>query len=127
MGKILSVVERAYRGTVEEQDDTALWFTWTVKKGGAEIDVLLRGNAVNYSVRGQDASGLSFGGANFGGPAVIEHDLETMMKDGIRVYAVKDDLESRGIDPSRILKGIKLISASGIAPLFGQFDQIWHW
>jgi len=127
MGKILSVVERAYRGTVEEQDDTALWFTWTVKKGGALIDVLLRGNAVNYAVQGQDASGLTFGGSSFGGPAVIEHDLETMIKDGIQVYAVKDDLESRGVDSSRILKGIRLISAAEIASLFGQFDHIWHW
>ena len=127
MGKILSVVERAYRAVVEEQDDTALWFTWTVKKGGAEIDLLLRGNAVNYAVSGQDASGLSFGGVPFGGPAVIEHDLESMMKDGIKVYAVKEDLESRGVDPARLLKGIQLLSSQEIAPLFDQFEQIWHW
>ena len=126
-GRILSVVERAYRATVEEQDDTVLWFTWTVKKGGAEIDLLLRGNAVNYSVRGQSVSGLTFGDVPFGGPVVIEHDLESMMKDGIKVYAVKEDLESRGVDPSRILPGIALISSRQIAPLFNSFDQIWHW
>ena len=127
MGKILSVVERAYRATAEEQDDTALWFTWTVKKGGAEIDVLLRGNAVNYVVQGQEASGLTFGGVPFGGPVVIEHDLESMMKDGIQVYVVKDDLEARGINTSRILKGIKLIPSQEIASLFSQADHIWHW
>ena len=127
MGKILSIVERAYRATVEEQDDTALWFTWTVKKGGAEIDLLLRGNAVNYAVRGQNVSGLTFGDVPFGGPVVIEHDLESMMKDGIKVYAVKEDVESRGIDPSRFLPGIELISSRQIAPLFNQFDQVWHW
>lgn len=127
MGKILSVVERAYRATVEEQDDTVLWFTWTVKKGGADIDVLLRGNAVNYAIEGQDASGLQFGGAPFGGPVAIEHDLKSMMNDGIRVYTVKEDLESRGVDTSRLLKGIQLISAKEIASLFNQFDQVWHW
>ena len=126
-GRILSVVERAYRATVEEQDDTVLWFTWTVKKGGAEIDVLLRGNAVNYAVLGQDASGLQFGGVSFGGPVVIEHDLKTMMKDGIRIHAVKEDLESRGVDTSRLLPGIQLISSQEIASLFDQFEQIWHW
>ena len=127
MGKILSVVERAYRATVEEQDDTVLWFTWTVKKAGAEIDLLLRGNAVNYAVRGQDASGLTFGGVPFGGPVAIEHDLESMMKDGIKAYAVKEDLESRGVDTSRLLPGIELIRSREIAPLFNRFDQIWHW
>ena len=125
--KILSVVERAYRATVEEQDDTVLWFTWTVKKGGAEIDVLLRGNAVNYVVQGQDASGLQFGGVPFGGAAVIERDLESMMKDGIQVYAVKEDLESRGLDSARLLKGIQFISAKEIASLFDPYHQIWHW
>jgi sulfur transfer complex TusBCD TusB component (DsrH family) len=127
MPKILSVVERAYRGTVEEQDDTVLWFAWTVKKAGAPMDVLLRGNAVNYAIEGQDASGLTFGNVSFGGPVVIEHDLQSMMKDGIQVYAVKEDLESRGIDPPRLLKGIQLISSQEIASLLSQFDQIWHW
>lgn len=127
MPKILSVVERAYRATVEEQDDTVLWFTWTVKKAGAPVDVLLRGNAVNYAVQGQDASGLTFGGVPFGGPVVIEHDLETMMKDGVRVFAVKEDIESRGIDSSRLLKGIQPVSSQEIASLFDQFDHIWHW
>lgn len=125
--RILSIVERAYRATVEEQDDTVLWFTWTVKKGGADIDVLLRGNAVNYAVRGQDVSGLAFGGVPFGGPVVIEHDLESMMKDGIKVYAVKEDLESRGIDTSRLLDRIEFIPSREIAPLFSRFDHIWHW
>ena len=125
--KMLNIVESAYRAVMEEQDDTVLWFTWTVKKAGASIDVLLRGNAVNYSVEGQDAGGLSFGTVPFGGPAVIEHDLTSMMKEGIKVYAVKEDLESRGIDSSRFLKGIQPISSQEIASLFDSFDQIWHW
>ena len=80
MAKYLSVVERAYHGTLEEQDDTILWLSHMCKNAGAEVGILLRGNAVNYAVRGQDASGLTFGGVPFGGPVAIEHDLESMMK-----------------------------------------------
>ena len=38
-----------------------VWITLAMRGAGAELDVLLTGDAVNYAARGQDASGRTLG------------------------------------------------------------------
>lgn len=127
MPKILSVVERAYHGTLEEQDDTALWFTHMIKNAGGEMSALLRSNATNYAVRGQDASGLRFGHAALSVPPTIDKDVEELIKKGVPVYVVREDLDDRGIRIADLVAGVEAISRQDVARLFDEHDQIWHW
>src|SRR6266567_9000759 len=80
MAKYLSIVERAYHGTLEEQDDTILWISHMAKKAGADVSLLLRANAVNYAVKGQDASGLTFGKAALSVPPTLDRDVDDLIK-----------------------------------------------
>ena len=127
MASYLNVVEVAYRATLEEQDDTGVWFTHAMKNGGADVGLLLRGNAVNYAAKGQDASGLTIGSTSLVGPPRIGDDLTALMKTNAKVYVVKEDLEERGISNGDIIDGIEEITRKGIAKLFGSFDRILHW
>jgi hypothetical protein len=127
MAKILSIAERAYHGTLEEQDDTIIWMTHILKKGGADISLLLRGNAVNYTVKGQDASGLSFGGAKMEVGPKIDRDVEAIVKAGVPTYVVREDLEDRGISQREVARGVKLVSRKEVADLYDSHDTIWHW
>ena len=127
MAKILSIAERAYHGTIEEQDDTILWMTHILKNVGADISLLLRGNAVNYAVTGQDASGLSFGGVKMDVPPTLSEDVENIVGAGIDTYVVKEDLEDRGIEGQDISKRVKVIGRGEVADLYESHDAIWHW
>jgi sulfur relay (sulfurtransferase) DsrF/TusC family protein len=127
MAKILSIVETAYRATLEEQDDTILWLTGALRSAGAEIAVLLRGNAVNYVVKGQDTSGLSIGPVRFGNPPRIDEDVRRLHESGVTVYAVREDARDRGLDPGRVISGIEFIARGDLADLVEKYDQIWYW
>lgn len=125
--KILQVVESAYRATVEEQDDTIVWITHAMKGAGANLNVLLRANAVNYSVKGQDPSGLSFGDWKQTQPAQLENDVSKLIEKGVDVYVAQEDLSDRGIEVNETIQGIKIISKNEIPSLYDDHDQIWHW
>ena len=127
MAKILSIVERAYHGTVEEQDDTILWLSHMIKNAGADISILLRSNAVNYGVMGQDASGLKFGNVALDVPPTLDADVVNLIKAGVPTYAVREDVEDRGIRLEELAEGLRLVNRKDLADLFDSHDAIWHW
>ena len=125
--KVLNIVEAAYRGTLEEQDDTIVWICHAMKGAKAELDVLLRGNAVNYAVKAQDASGLAFGSASQTQPPQLASDLTKLRDKGARIFLVEDALRERGIEASELIDGVDLVPRAKLATLFGNYDQVWHW
>lgn len=127
MPKILNIVETAYRATIEEQDDTVLWLSHMLKNAGADISILLRANAVNYAVRGQDASGLAFGETKMTHPPEIDKDVEKMVQKGVPVYVVEEDAKERGLTDGDLLSGIKKVKRQSLPELIDQHDQVWHW
>jgi intracellular sulfur oxidation DsrE/DsrF family protein len=125
--KALNVVSTAYRATLEEQDDTVVWLMHSLRDAGADVSVLLRGNAVNYGVRNQDASGLSFGRERQTQPPEIVADLEKLIAKGVRVWVVGEDVAARGIERRELVDGLTVVAATDVPGLFGQFDRVWHW
>jgi hypothetical protein len=125
--KVLQVIETAYRGTLEEQDDTVVWLTHAMKGAGLVTDVLLRGSAVNYPVAAQDASGLEFGGRKQTQPPRLAADLARLLEKGATVYVVKDDLDKRGIQPKELIGGLKSVATSELPGILAAYDQVWHW
>ena len=127
MGKILNIVERAYQGTLEEQDDQALWLVHAMQNAGAEHTILLRGPATAYAVRGQFIGSLKIAGKEAGNPPKLDEDLVKLSKKGVDIYLVEEDAAERGISPDAIISEVKLVSRAGVADLFIQAKHIFAW
>jgi len=125
--KILSIVETAYRATLEEQDDTILWLNHSLKNNGADVSLLLRGNAVNYTVGGQNAEGLVFGDRKLAHAPEPDKDLEKLIAAKVPVYVVEEDLRERGLPWNKLIGGLEKVRRKAVPALLDRFDQVWHW
>lgn len=125
--KVLQIVETAYRATSEEQDDTVIWFAHAMRGAGAELGVLLTGNAVSYVAADQDASGLTLGAWRQTQPPLPAQDLAALLRKDVPIYCVKEDLAERGLLEGKLLEGIVLMSWAQTPRLFSEYDQVWRW
>ena len=125
--KALQIIECAYRGTLEEQDDTIIWLTHSMRDAGANLSLMLCGAAVNYVLHGQDATGLQFGKWDQTRPPDIEGELARLRDKQVEIYVVREDMERRGIAHQSRLEGVHLIERAGIPALMEAHDRVWFW
>ena len=125
--KTLSIVESAYRATSEEQDDTIVWLHGAMKGAGADVALLLRGNAVNYLVQKQNAAGLAFGEWRQTQPPAIASDLAALAAKGVEICYVAEDVAERGIERNELINGAQPVARDGVAGLIGGFGRVWYW
>ena len=126
--KILNIVEMAYRATLEEQEDTVLCLAHLLATGGgAEMTVLVRGNAVNYLNRRQHADQLRSGERALGNVTRHADELQTLLLAGVAVYYVEEDASERGLEKGECVAGAKAVSRAGLARFVSGFERVFHW
>lgn len=125
--KLLNIVSSGYRATLEEQDDTVVWITHAMRNAGADVDMLLRGAAVNYPVRGQQVAPVTIGGRSQRHGPDVHAQISTFVGNGSKVYAVREDLDERGIDYRDMLQEVELVGREELPALISSYDQVWHW
>ena len=105
MGTILNIVERAYEGTLEEQDDQALWLVHALKNAGMEQTVLLRGPGTAYAVNGQGVGTLTVAGKRAGTPGKMHEDLQRLSEKGVGTRRAEDLTPAQHLEVFRLVAG----------------------
>ena len=125
--KVLNVISVAYRATLEEQDDTIVWLTHAMRGAGADIDILLRGPAVNYVIKGQSVEPLAIGGRKQKHAPDVYNQIESLAEKGARIFVDAEDMKRRGLKHARRLDAVRLVSSGSMSEVISAYDQVWHW
>jgi hypothetical protein len=125
--KVLNVISSGYRATLEEQDDPILWLTGAMKGAGADLSVLLQGNAANYAVSAQYVPPLAFGARRQKHAPQLADDVSALIGKGVAVYVVAEDLHERGVGDQETIAGVTRVSRADLPRLYGNFNGVWRW
>ena len=124
--KILSVLAHTEYGNLEDSD-IGLFASAFSSVAGQPLTLLLREDAVNYAVRGQDGTGIKIAGLTIQPGFLIETDLSSLKQSNIPVYAVSEDLEERGLKQGDLIAGVQFLSKKEMGKFVDQFDTVWNW
>ena len=125
--KILSIVSTAFRATLEENDDAALWLSLALVKEGAELSLLFRGNAVIYTLQRRNPNVVEVPELDLKTAWLPQTQVQTALELGVACYSVREDMLARGMDPTGVSAGVVCIAEPDVADLVQEHDSLWHW
>ncbi|GGW13138.1 hypothetical protein GCM10018980_76550 [Streptomyces capoamus] len=124
-GRALAIVERAYRGAVETQFSDALYcaYLFHIHLGG--LDLLLRGPAVTYAVRGATPA-LRLGGQDLHTVNDPRVNLAVLLDSGVGVWVEEPDLPAHGLSPAALLPDVRTVPAGEITARWSAYRSVFY-
>jgi len=123
----LAIVERAFRGAIEEQYAHVLWLLHCLRKVPEEIDLMLRVPATLYACRNQLRNQIQIGRIALKTLPYYELAIESLLADGVKIYVVKDDCKNLQIETARLIRGVRTLDLHQLPQIFEEYDRIWYW
>jgi len=122
----LAIVERAFRGSVEEQYGHIVWLSGVMRAMRAEHNLLLRGNAVVFAAKAQPQLYLSISGERVAPLSNYATALTSLFAAGAEVYAFEPDVRRFGFR-GRLLDQVVLVDEAAMVALCESHDYVWYW
>jgi hypothetical protein len=125
--RVINIIASAYRATLEEQDDTIVWLSHTLRRAGADIDLLLRETASNYAIEGQQVRRLSIGGRTQRNAPDVHGAVRQLAEAGSRIFLIEEDIGRYGLSGAPRLPQAQLVASAELPALLSSYDSVWHW
>jgi sulfur transfer complex TusBCD TusB component (DsrH family) len=122
----LAIVEKAFRGSLEEQYGHIVWLSEIMRAMGAEHNLLLRGDAVLFAVAGQSRLSLCLGDVMVTHLPHYESSVRALKAAGASIYAYQPDLKRLGI-MDRLIPEVKPVDDKDVAALCEVHQHVWYW
>src|SRR5262249_28672720 len=120
MRRCLAVVEKAYRGAIEEQYAHILWICWSLVKMGQPLGILLRHRAVLYGRRDQRRASLSVADVAVHLPD-HEESIIGLIRSGGSVFVVDSDLAAFDLAPASLCRGVTTVGVRDLPQLLDRY------
>jgi sulfur relay (sulfurtransferase) DsrF/TusC family protein len=126
MRRCLAVVEKAYRGGIEEQYAHILWICWSLLRiGRRPLGILLRHHAALYARRDQRHASLSVADVSIHLPD-YEESLTGVINGGGAVFVVDADLATLDVPEASLCPGVTTIAVRDLPELLERYDAVWY-
>ena len=125
MIRTLAVIERAHRGTVEQQYAHVLWLAHSLHTQ-SPMSVLLQGPAVVYALAGEPPGPVRVGDAAWGVYPDYQAAIGRLLADGAEVYVSGSALNTFDLAGQPLLSGVSVLSDEDIVTLAGRCGRWWH-
>ena len=123
----LAILERAYRGSLEEQYGHIVWLSRVMKRMGATHGLLLKGDCVLFARRGQPRISLDLGGVTLEDISDLESGVAALIDEQVPVYAWRSDLCRLGLTTVDLVGGVTPVDHQDMPAIIHRFDSIWYW
>lgn len=123
----LAIIERAFRGSLEEQYGHIVWLSRVMHGMGAVTGLLLKSDTVMFARASQRRVALTIGDLRIDDVSHYESTISDLLTEGVPVYAWRPDCVRVGLAGAALISGIQLIDEPDLPILIQQFDCVWYW
>lgn len=120
----LAIVERGFRGTLEEQYGNIVWLSECMRAMRANHNLLLRGAAVACAFETRNRQALTLAGLRIDTLGHFPDALRSLIARGARVWVPHCDLEAYCNHPP-LVEGVEV--TSDVIALITHHDKCWYW